>query len=286
MMQQIQTEGTQRNTIAILLVSWAILYVPLYVEFSQAVWLREENAHGPFILVICLAVIAYKLYHQEEQIVVTRNDISLGGALLGLGCLQYAYGRIGEIDLLSSTSQPFVLTGLIIFNFGITTARRLAFPLAMSLFLIVWPGWIIDSITSPLKRFVSSMVSDGLFTLGFPVSHAGAVISAGQYDLLVADACAGLNSFFALCAAGFVYLYAVGSKTWRSVAFVTVSIIPIAIFANIIRVAMLVLLTIEGGYDVGQSFLHEGAGVVMFAIALVCVFGVEKLAAGRKGEQG
>jgi exosortase/archaeosortase family protein len=97
--------------------------------------------------------------------------------------------------------------------------------------------------------------------------------------LLVADACAGLNSLIALTAVGAVYLYAVKRRSLIVNAAVIFALAPIAIAANVARVAVLVLITLQLGYDAGQSFLHETAGLVMFAAALGGVFFVDWLAA-------
>jgi exosortase len=111
------------------------------------------------------------------------------------------------------------------------------------------------------------------------VSHAGAVITAGSYELLVADACAGLNSLIALTAVGAVYLYVARRRSLRANAAVILALAPIAIAANLVRVMILVLITHHLGYDAGQSFLHETAGLLMFAAALAGVFLVDALAA-------
>jgi hypothetical protein len=43
---------------------------------------------------------------------------------------------------------------------------------------------------------------------------------------------------------------------------------------------LLVLITHRLGYDAGQSFLHDVAGLATFALALGLVFAVDSLAAG------
>ena len=187
-------------------------------------------------------------------------------------------GRLGEADLLQSASQTFTAGGIVISLLGWRGAARLWFPLALTFYLIIWPGWALDTLTAPLKTFVSRIVSDGLYAAGLPVAHAGAVISAGPYQLLVADACSGMNSLIALTAVGAVYLYAVKHGDKRVNAAVLISLIPIAVAANILRVAALVLITYFLGYDAGQGFMHDGAGLLMFSVALGLVFIVDALA--------
>jgi exosortase/archaeosortase family protein len=75
-----------------------------------------------------------------------------------------------------------------------------------------------------------------------------------------------------------VYLYAVKHGDWRVNAAVIASLIPIAVFANLLRVGLLVLITHYFGFEAGQGFLHDGAGLFMFAVALGCVFLVDIVA--------
>jgi exosortase/archaeosortase family protein len=59
----------------------------------------------------------------------------------------------------------------------------------------------------------------------------------------------------------------------------TLFVIPIAIAANIFRIMVLILLTYFFGNEVAQGILHFTAGMMLFATALVCVFGVDRLIA-------
>lgn len=258
---------------------WLALYLPVYIEFAGAEWLREENAHAPFILAIAVGAAWARITSAEFRHYAERGAFLAGCALLaaGLGC--YAFGRFYEATLLVSGSQVLVAAGAAIAVFGFTGAARLWFPILILAYLVIWPSWALDIMTAPLKRFVSVAVSDILFATGLPVAHTGAVITAGPYQLLVADACAGLTSLIALTAVGAVYLYMARRPSLAVNAIVLVMLAPIAIAANIVRVLVLVLITYYLGYDAGQSFLHETAGLVMFAAALAGVFLVDIVAA-------
>ncbi len=278
----------QRNTAALTAgligVGWLALYGPLYVEFSQHAWRREENGHIPFMMAIAIAI-AWSRLRSGGFSMGSAGALSGGLAVLCCGLGFYAVGRAGEIDILSSSSQTVVAAGVAIALFGVRGAARLWFPLFLSLYLIIWPGWLIDEATAPLKLFVSSTVSTSLYAMGWPVAHSGAIIAVGQYELLVADACSGLNSLIALTAVGAVYLYALKRTSIVANAVVVASLVPIAIMANVVRVGLLVLVTHYFGYDAGQSFLHETAGLLMFAIALGLVFAIDSAAGlfwGRK----
>jgi exosortase/archaeosortase family protein len=103
------------------------------------------------------------------------------------------------------------------------------------------------------------------------------VLTIGQYQLLVADACSGLNSMFTLSALGFMYLYLLRYQSWLHNGLLLLSILPVAFCANIVRVVALVLITYHFGDAAGQSFMHGFSGIVLFVIAVLILFGVDAL---------
>jgi exosortase/archaeosortase family protein len=93
--------------------------------------------------------------------------------------------------------------------------------------------------------------------------------------LLVADACAGLQTLLTLEALGLFYLNVVRhTSPVRNVA-LALLIIPISFSANVIRVVTLTLVTYYFGDAAGQGFLHGFAGMVLFLTALVLILGVD-----------
>jgi len=122
--------------------------------------------------------------------------------------------------------------------------------------------------TKDLKELVANVAESAIYVLGYPIARDGVVITIGQYQLLVAEACSGMNSIISLSAIGLVYLYLVPPKrVWQYLATV-LCIVPIAVAANIVRIMLLILITYHLGDAAGQGFLHEFAGLAMFAFAL------------------
>ncbi|OYU42342.1 MAG: hypothetical protein CFE44_24520 [Burkholderiales bacterium PBB4] len=91
----------------------------------------------------------------------------------------------------------------------------------------------------------------------------------GQYQLLVADACAGLNSMFTLEALGLLYMNVVGHTNKLRNVLLAILIIPMSFTANIIRVMVLVLVTYHFGDEAGQGVVHGAAGMILFLVALM-----------------
>ena len=100
-------------------------------------------------------------------------------------------------------------------------------------------------------------------------------LQIGQYQLLVADACAGLQTLLTLEALGLFYLNLVNhSSVYRNVI-LAILIVPISFSANVIRVIVLTLITYHFGDAAGQGFLHDFAGMVLFVSALVLILSVD-----------
>jgi exosortase/archaeosortase family protein len=103
------------------------------------------------------------------------------------------------------------------------------------------------------------------------------MLSIGPYQLLVADACAGLNSMFTLESLGLLYMNLAGYTSKARNIVLAVLIIPISFVANVVRVCILVLVTFYLGDEAGQGFVHGFAGMVLFLVALLLMLFVDKI---------
>lgn len=120
--------------------------------------------------------------------------------------------------------------------------------------------------------FISDTVVRVLYAAGFPIAQNGVMIMIGPYQLLVKDACSGMNSIFALSAIGVFYVYAFRwSEKLRSVLLLA-AIIPITILANFVRVFALVLIAYFGGPDMIEGVVHDFTGISLFVVAIVLLF--------------
>ena len=53
---------------------------------------------------------------------------------------------------------------------------------------------------------------------------------------------------------------------------IVLAVIPVAVFSNFMRVLILILITYHSGEAAAQGFLHDFAGLTMFAVALATIF--------------
>jgi exosortase B len=151
------------------------------------------------------------------------------------------------------------------------------FPLFFMLFMIPLPGTVVTALTMPMKMAVSYVTVNVLYWADYPIARNGVMLQIGQYQLLVADACAGLQTLLTLESLGLFYLNVVRHTSVFRNAALAILIVPISFVANVIRVITLTLVTYHFGDEAGQGYLHGFAGMVLFLSALILVLGVDSL---------
>jgi len=257
------------------LLGLAVMYVPTYINLARGLWNDEAGAHGPIIL----AVVAWLVWRQRAALAgeAEKSAPLAGSAALTLGLILYAVGRSQGIAQFEVGSHVPVFAGTVLLLLGWRAMARLRLPLVFLIFLVPLPGFVVVSITGPLKSMVSQMVESVLYELGYPIARSGVMLSIGQYQLLVTDACSGLNSLYTLAALGLLYLYLTASGNIARTVCLLASILPIALAANFVRVLILTLITFHWGDEVAQSFLHGFAGMTLFVIALLLLLGLDAL---------
>ena len=130
----------------------------------------------------------------------------------------------------------------------------------------------MDAFTVPLKAWISDLVTNFLYALDYPIAQNGVMIMIGPYELMVKDACSGMNSIFALSAIGIFYVHEFVDKNWIRRLILIVSIIPITIVANFLRVLALVLASYYMGVDRVEGLFHDLTGIALFVFALALFF--------------
>jgi exosortase B len=246
-----------------------LLYVPTFYHQATSYWNRDDYAHGPIFLLVVLWLIWDKRQILAAASAKGAPVAGLGSLILGL--LIYMVGRSQGVAILETGALIPILAGVLLAMRGWPALRAYWFMLFFIVYLVPLPGFFVNAVTLPLKQNVSAMAVDILYLASYPVAHDGVLISIGQYQLLVSDACSGLNSMFSLTALGLLYLYLMRYRNWVHVGLILASLLPIAFFANVVRVIILVLVTYHFGDAAGQGFVHDFSGMLLFVIALAAI---------------
>ena len=258
---------------AFVVASAFLIYIPTYFKLYEGPWQTEQEGHGPLIM-LASAWLAWR-----KRDAVARAGVhpayAAGWAALVIGLVLMAIGRSQDLLVIESGSQILVLTSAVLLGLGWSAARVLAFPLAFLVFSVPPPGWALDALTVPLKGMVSDAVAGLLYALGYPVAQNGVIIMVGSYELMVKDACSGMNSIFALSAIGVFYIYEFVANSPLRTALLVVSIVPITVLANFLRVVALVLMTYYFGADAVEGLFHDFTGILLFVVAIILFFAVD-----------
>lgn len=252
----------------------AVLALGLLALYGPTAWERAaatlqggaDFSHEPVIALVA-GVLAWRRRAAWLALPSTGSSV-LGWSWMALGLLVHFLGRTQGIPSLETGSLLFVASGLATFGKGWRGLWTMAFPIAFLVFAVPLPlEWVI-MLTQPLKQAVSATAVALLTLLDYPVGRSGVVITIGQYQLLVTEACAGLRTMFTLEALGLLYASLMNHASAVRNVLLAVLALPVSFFANVVRVAVLSLVTYHFGDAVGRSFVHGFAGLLLFGVAL------------------
>jgi len=239
---------------------------PGVAALASNYWSTEQGAAGPIILMTGL----WLLHHEAKGVRIVRDRAA--GWLVPLGLLV-----VGSCTIIASITAKqwlqllgiYVCLVLLLGNMiGWRQMLRLRIPILYLAFVIPPPDNLVVPLTHTLKDLVAGGSIGLLGALGYPVARDGVLLYIGQYELVVAAACSGMNSIVSLTAIGLFYVYLLHRANARYAALLAVLMVPVALFANAVRVVALLLLTYYGGDATGQGILHDAAGLFIFLVAL------------------
>jgi exosortase len=230
-------------------------------------WSQDDNySHG--FLIPPLA--AYFVWERRDRLARAVTRPSLWGLALVLASLGVLVaGILGVEFFLTRVSLIGVIAGSVLFLAGWSHLRIISFPLAFLLLMIPLPALIFNQIAFPLQLFASKFGTNVLQYCSVPVLREGNVIVLASTRLEVAEACSGIRSLISLLTLGIVFGYFTDKRlSVRTV----LSTIPIAIFANGLRVAGTGLAAHYYGPEAAEGFFHSFSGWLVFLVAFVMLF--------------
>jgi len=262
-------------------VALAALYAPTVAQMIQ-LWRTDTYAgHGMFVPLFS-AVIAWTERERLRKAVGPSHPIGAVIVLVGVSLL--ALGSLAESVLLQDASVAVTIAGLVAWTFGLRCLRAAVFPIAFLLLMAPLPRAVVATVTLQVQLFAAAFAVAILRMLDLSVYQAGVTIELPSMTLQVAEACNGLRFLMALL----VLTAAFAQITQRTVAAKTtlvVAAIPIAIVANAMRVAAIVLGVQYVGPEAASGPLHNWIGKGMWGLTLVPLIGLGFLLARRSSSK-
>ena len=263
------------RTALLLLAGIASLFLPTYWDLAEGINASYFQGHELMVL----AVSGWLLWRKREAILNCQHEAApgAGAILLVLALLAYAFGRSQSLLRIEMLALVFVLLAALLCIGGASAVRRGWFALFFLLFTIPLPFGLVLALTGPMKAAVSAVAAGILQVADYPVGRSGVLITIGQYQLLVAEACAGLHTMFTLEAMGLLYLNLMNYSSWARNLAMGMLVVPVSFVANVLRVMLIGLVTYHFGDAAGPGFIHGAAGLVLFAAALALILAADAL---------
>ena len=252
----------------------ASLYSPLFKNHYMSNWAKLDYHHAYFILPVS-AWLSWRLCKQYK---ISIKPTSLYENIIGLifltfGAILFAYGTLHGYNLLSTFSLIPVLAGYISFMFGLKVLRLFWFPLLYLILLIPPSSGILDNITLPMRYFITDLSQSFLTLLRYQVIREGLILSLNGNEIYMGAPCSGFRSLITLLSLGLVYAY-ISSGNIKTKLCLVLTIIPIALLGNLIRVISVCLAVNHFGSKVG-NIIHDIGGYAIFIILIIGLITLE-----------
>jgi exosortase len=256
----------------VLVVLLSLIYASTFRDL-WLVWNRDPNyGHGVFVPFLAFFI----LWWRKDQILkIEPKPHAAGLAVFLFGLCLYLIGIAGNEDFTTRTSFIVVLLGILLTLWGKEGTKAVSFPLFYLVLMIPLPYIVYYAVASPMKLFATKWAVYVIDLLHITIHHEGNIIYLPNTTLEVANACSGLRSLMSLFTFGVAFAYLV-QKTLLFRVLLAVSIFPIAILSNILRIIVTVLLAVYKGPATAHGFLHGTSGVIVYTTATFLIFGVNE----------
>jgi exosortase len=252
----------------LVLAALIVLYAPtvswLWDRWTMSVW---HNAHGMLIPFLVAYFVRDELSHYEGP---AEEGSAWGFAWLVPALCMHVLDGAMHTQLLSAASIVIALPGLSLLFLGPSRTRAILFPLLFLAFMLPIPLGITEKLHLALRHLTAAGVEHVVPLAGVPLYREGLTLLSGEARLYVADACSGFSTLYAALTVACLTAY-FSHSPWRRAA-VLLAAAPIAILANMLRVALLVFLVRWYGSDILDTAAHELSGMLTFVLALPLIF--------------
>jgi exosortase len=227
-------------------------------------WATDDNySHGFFVVPLAI------YFAWQRRSALARAEFRPDGAgvlVIAASLLLYLAGVLGAELFLTRVSLVGVIAGTVVYLFGRQHARILAFPVGFLLLMIPLPALVFNQLTFPLQLFASQLGEGVIAAAGVPVLREGNILYLPSRSLELVEACSGIRSLVSLLMLAIVLGSATACRTWRRIV-IAFAAVPLAILANVTRVAGTGLASEWVSPAAAEGFFHVFSGWLLFLMA-------------------
>jgi exosortase len=254
-----------------LLVTSVVLFWAYASEFSWLweIWSLDPNySHGYFVIPVALWILWRRLKDTEEEAQEGGSwPWHLGWLILIALLVARAFFHHRGYRWSDSATLVPVIACLVLTLGGWELLRRVWPAVIFLLFMMPLPNKVNDLLAQPLQSIATRASVSLLKSSGLWVLNEGNVIYLGQHPIFVAEACNGLSMLMTLAATLTAAMFLFSIPLWMR-ALLGLSIIPIALASNIVRIFATAWCFQRFGVEAGGRIAHETAGWLMMPLAL------------------
>jgi exosortase len=256
--------GATALVVAVAGLGWA--YAPTFATLVDR-WMRDDNySHGFFVPPIAAIILWQRRARLDARSIAPGSWWILPLVAL-LATRAWLFERNDQ--WLEAASIPLA-AALVALALGGWRLLGWAWPaIAFSCFMIPLPSRFSTLLAGPLQTLATIGSVTLLQATGLPVIAEGNVIIVGGERLEVARACNGLSMLlsFATLVAAMVVLV---DRPVRERVALLLSIVPVALLCNVLRIAATAWATHLAGHSVEAA--HDWAGLAMMPAALALLW--------------
>lgn len=222
-------------------------------------------SHG-FLVPLVVIFLVYIDRKRLEKIPAEPSPWGL--VLLFGGAIFLVLGTFSGLDFLRQISILFLVAGLVSAFWGMKILSAIRFPILYLLFMIPLPYILYNAIAFPLQMLAARGASAILNGVDIPVFREGNIIHLPHISLGVVQACSGIQSLVSLLAISVLLMKVLDLKGWTGLFF-ALSAIPVAVIANMFRIAATGVLGSFVNPALAEGFFHLFSGWVVFLFAFL-----------------
>ena len=261
-------------------VSWLLASCIVYrAALSNLIHYALAQDVASHILLV-LPISASVIYLQRREVFADVHSSYVAGLALlvvaiVVGWLAYAQRAHEELWLKIIALLLLWISGFTAF-YGTDAVRRARFALCFLVLLIPVPAALVEKAIVFLQSG-SAFIAAWLFAIvHVPVFREGLVFHIPTLDLEIARECSGIRSSMVLLVTALVLSHFALRSSLAKSLFV-LSVIPLVILKNGVRIVTISLLTIYVNRGFLHGWLHKSGGIVFYLLALVMLATILKL---------
>lgn len=263
-----RTTGWHPVRALLLAVPLAGLLVVIYARVLHELWItwttNDNYSHGPLVPLVSLALVWGR---RRRLASLPVRGTWLGLVPIAIACGLEIVGLRADIFTLQGWSLPLLLFGVVLTLLGTAWARALAFPIGFLVFMLTFPPLVMNQLSFALKEVTVRFAERVAEWLGVTLLRDGMTLYLSGGELRIENPCSGLRSLLALLATGTLFAALQPGRVWRRLVLL-VTVIPVAMFANALRITVLILIGHYVGIEQAGGFAHDASGYLLYVLAL------------------